>query len=314
MYTFSSAIKLRERIVRFITNKPNIYVCEWGAWDNYLFPMLFRSAIRIEADIGQKNEYILEQVTRRNSYFLFHINLSEISRFFEDKEKLCADLKSRNIKFLNKDVTDISKRFVQDTCLLLGLNSTRVFQDGDPDELLLIKSNDNYGGINENNLTGPQKIKLGITSTNSNQLVEYIVTERRNIEQNIWSDSSRVIERYISNTNHLFYRVYKINNRIAISEASKTTQIKKMSDGIKRTNYYFDTLTEDSFDEVRADMKELSFIINKFCTHFNLDFGALDVARNDNNQFYIIDVNTTPYWGVKSHPELELIKFLAGAL
>ena len=63
-----------------------------------------------------------------------------------------------------------------------------------------------------------------------------------------------------------------------------------------------------------SSISSLYFIINKFCNHFKLDFGALDVMRNDNNQFYIIDVNTTPYWGVKLHPEPELFKFLAGAL
>jgi hypothetical protein len=314
MHPFLYAVKLRERIIRFIANKPSIYVYEWRAWDTFLFPVLFKSAIRIKGDIAQKNKYILNKVKRSNSYFLFHVNLSDSSRFFEDKETLCQQLKSRNIKYLNKDVTNISKRFVQDTCLLLGLNTTRALQDGDPDDLLIIKTNDNFAGINESNLTDAQKVKLGITITSSNQNAEYAVTKRRNIEQNIWSDSSRFIEHYISNTNNLYYRVYKINNRTAISEASEINLIKKMPDGIKRKNYYFDTLAEDSFDGERADIKELYFIIDKFCTHIKLDFGAIDVVRNDNDQFYIIDVNNTPTWLKKKYPEPELFKFLTGAL
>ena len=329
MFSFSPAIKLkaktvriRAKIARFIINKgryiinkgPFIYVYEWDAWDNYLFTLLFKSAIRIKAGIAQKNKYILNQVTRHNGYFLFHINLSETSRFFENKETLCERLKSRNIKYLNKDIVDISKKFVQDTCFLLGLNCTRAFPDGDPDELLIIKSNDNYGGIKENKLTADQKIKLGITITSSDQNVEYTVTERRNIEQNIWDDRSLVIERYISNTENLHYRVYKVNKRVVISEVNDDNLIKKMPDGIKRTNFCFDALADDLHGTERADMNELYFIINKFCSHVNLDFGAIDVVRDDNNQFYIIDINTTPFWGIKSHHEAGLFKFLSGAL
>jgi len=321
MNPFSVAIKIREGIVSFITyikpatsGGPVIYVYDWLAWENSLFRALFTSAVRIKADITQKNKHVLKRVTRQNGYFLFHVNLTDTSKFFEDKETLCDALKSRNITCLNKDITNISKKFVQDACLFLGLNSTRAFQDGDPDELLIIKTNDNFGGVNEAILTVAQKIKLGITAAISNPDLNYIVTERCTIEQNIWDDSSRVIEQYISNADNLYYRIYKVNNRTAISEASEAGLIKKMPDGIKRTNYFFDTLAEDSFNTTKADMTELYFIINKFCTHIKLDFGALDVVRNDNNQFYIIDVNTTPSWGRKLYPEPELFEFLAGGL
>jgi len=289
-----------------------IYIYEWGAWDHYLFPMLFKSAFRIKADIVQKNDAILDQISESNGYFLFHINLSETTQFFEDKEMLCSDLKLRNIRYLNKGVSNISKSFVQDMCLHLKLNSTRALQNGDPNELLIIKSNNNFGGLNENKLTEPQRIKLGIINTSLDRKFEYIITKRYEVEPSIWQDKSCVIEKYISNLDNLFYRVYKLNSRFVISEVINLDQIKKMYSGIKRTNYYFDTSDKNLFGTIREEIKELSLIIDKFCTCFRLDFGALDIVKNDKNQFYIIDVNNTPYWGTELQPDL--FQFLIDAL
>src|ERR1700743_1438673 len=110
MNLFSSAIKLVKKVTKPTTNNgPVIYVYDWQTAEGSFCRALFPSAINIKADIAQKNKYILRKARKPDSYFLFHINLTETNGFFDDTEALCQQLKLRNITCFNKDVTNISK-------------------------------------------------------------------------------------------------------------------------------------------------------------------------------------------------------------
>jgi hypothetical protein len=290
-----------------------IYIYEMPKRCHYLFSEIFPKALSIHASIGDSYENVLEQVGNAGGWFLFHIDLTNTERFLNKRRLLCSELRKRGIIPLNSSITDISKKTVQKACSILNLNGTLASLSGQSEELLIVKTNRNYGGLMEKTLFESEKRKLGIQVNPINLNFAYCVMMRKEIPGEIWNNKDYIIEKYVANKIDIIYRVYKLINQLIVSEVIDHRLIKKVSTGIPRVNYFFnlsDIKTQYSFDGISFD--GLIKSITSFCSYFKLDYGSMDVVRNDRGDFYIIDLNVTPSW---IDPEYEIIpKFLSEGL
>jgi hypothetical protein len=291
-----------------------IYVYEFQAWNSYLFPAIFPASIRIKAKVADDHHTILKTVGTTPGYFLFHLNLTNTSHFIRDRESLCHELLGREIKPLNNFITDTSKRYIQEVCSSANIKTCLADLSGDPDELLIIKTNRNYYGQAEESLLPEERKELSIELRPVDRKVIYRLFKRKEITGELWRREDYTIEKYITNKLHLFYRVYKLIDRLVITEVIDYGVVKKASAGMPRVHYFIDS---NNISEVHrgfdgASLQPLIQDIHAFCRHIRLDFGAIDVVRNDDLEYFIIDVNCTPFWK-KTEYEL-FMDHLAGGI
>lgn len=290
--------------------KSGISVYEWNAWNGFMFPAICPHANRIPSKIRQSNQSILDALPADTNYFLFQVNLTDSNPFFAAKEVLLETLKERNIIPLNGLLSDISKSRLQETCSTIGINTTRAERNGNENDVLIVKTNLNFGGQPELKLNGNEMQALNIAPPSIQIDVNYPVLYRKQIPEAIWDNKELVIEKYISNQADIFFRVYKLLNRLVISEVIDHNLIKKMPEGIPRINTYCDATDMSLLPEPGIKHANLLKDILAFSDAIQLDYGALDVVRSDDGQHYIIDVNPTPYWGGSG--QQIMLDFLAG--
>ncbi len=84
-------------------------------------------------------------------------------------------------------------------------------------------------------------------------------------------------------------------NRIVVTEVVERSLIKKMHTRERRSNYYFDLNDNALVQGDNLRFADLLSDIQKLCDAYCLDFAAIDVVKSDENKYYIIDVNPTPY-------------------
>lgn len=270
---------------------------------NFLITHLF-PWYKINSSIRENNFSILNQIIDNTKYFIFHINMSNTKNYFSNKEELLNQLSDSNIKSINSNLSDITKRHIQKQCIDLNINNV-VCNIKDTDNVI-IKSNYNFNNINEYRLSKQEKNLLSI----SLDIIpfKYIITTKNKIceyDINLKNDSI-IIEKFVENDQDLFYRVYKLFSRLVISEVRDKKRIKKMPIGIHRKNYFVD-LTENN-----AGHKFESIIdqINKLSLSMNIDFAAFDIVMSNDHEFYIIDVNNTPHWGTLKIDDYEMMEYL----
>lgn len=265
-----------------------LYIYDITNHDESLIDFFGKEKIKLKAKVQQDNEEILNTV-KKPGYFIFHIDLTNTTKFYTDKQKLIQELLNKNIKPVNGFIEDISKTYIQNCCQILSINN--VVSNIKSDEDVIIKSNLNFNNLPEIKLTREEKNKLGISINIQIQpykIMKYGDVDRENLPPN------SVIERFIENNENLFYRVYKFYSYYVISEVKDFVKIKKMPAGITRTSYCFN-VEEELYKKTRfyPILKQTE----KLSTFIHLDYGTFDVVKSDDNQFFIIDVNTTPFWG-----------------
>ena len=287
---------------------------EWHAWDDFLIGHLVPDATVISASVTQPLQAILEAVPDTARTFLCHLDCTLTTNFPTCRPRLFEALDERGVRVLNRSVSDISKRTLQDACSELGINTAAASRSGDPEETLIVKSNLNFGGKNEAFLTPEDRALLGIHElpTPIKGPYKYPVLCRRDITEEWWSNDSLMIERYVRNKRNLYYRCWLFLDRIVLVEMHNTKDVKKMGDS-RLTRHW--TFSQDG-DAVRnlssAACPELLLgALTRYRTMVQLDYGTIDIVIDDEDEPYIIDVNTTPYFNVRL-PIPNLVPFLQG--
>ena len=268
--------------------------------------MLFPNAVRIPADILDSPQAILRKLPKDLDAFAFHLPLTRTRRFPLLRSDLCSALRRKGIRLINALATDISKSKIQATNKRAQLPSVSASRRGDPSELLIIKSDLNYGGEAERHLSKRQRhlIRSGSQSPIIANSRSYVVVRREDIQPDWWNMPGTVIERYVSNNKHRFYRVYVGGNSVAISKVIDPSVLKKMPEGIPRRTAYVQLTSVIRTSAVAEISHSIYRLVKEFLRAFPLEFGALDVVQNDNGEFFVIDVNTTPHWGDSGHPRI----------
>lgn len=296
-----------------------IVIYEWKAWGGFLLNRILPNAVRVEAHWTQSTRKVLSNIPKDTEFFIFHINLTKSHAVPKNRSELVEKLESRGIRVLNSTITDISKSYLHSCLEELGLPSAKAdLKFLKDDDFVIVKSDFNCGGGMERKLKDKDKKILGITE--HHKLIpatrDYRVCKIVDVEDKFWSDPMFNIEKFISNKKDRIWRVYIFGNHVSLSEVIIKGKIKKIASNMPRVshNFIFDkeSTYEASFGE--ADINKMKTYLYKLVRHLNIDFCTVDVAESEVGEFYIIDFNTTPffgvlepvekYWGVKEETEL----------
>ena len=277
---------------------------DWSFWTGYLLPTLWPQADRIRAECDHSSADIVRVLPAqpRGLTFVFHVDLTDSSLLPKFRQALCRELSTLGVRVVNGRLTDISKRTTQLLCRELGLNVTSALPDGAPDELLIIKTNRNYGGLPETRVPPDVRIRLGIRDRVVSLAADhgYFITPRNRIERDVWLDPDLVIEKYVDNSDKWFYRAYISGELCALSEAREDAAIKRMDRSTDRTTHFFTR----SNRRLRRDLIAAADAFLRLADGIGMNYGCIDMVRDDAGRFFPIDVNATPHWGTEREPGL----------
>ncbi len=299
-----------------------IVIYEWRAWDGFLLPTMFPGASRITARIGECASDVALQIPPTVTLFCFHLDLTHTSAIPVDRSILGQRLRRLGIAVVNGSTIDISKRNVQLCCRACGLPTTEASCKGDPDELLIVKTDLNYGGHSERELNPSERLLIGLNSLTepSRTSRSYTLSRRRDVPAEVWRCPELVIERFVANDADLFFRAYVFFDRIVVTAALARDFLKELCWGIPRQDFYFNgevpaSAAPQTYDlssycdegEVTVNVPSL----RQFCRCIGLDFGAIDIVVDNERRWHIVDANATPFW---NRPDLDpsIVQFLAG--
>ena len=283
-------------------NSSKVAVLEWQAWDGFLLThVLGDEAERIEVDPFR--ELPSEQFDRICDSFTtvcFQINLSVRSRLPLRIRDLTNRFVERGIYVVNGFVQDIRKSTLQRHLEAIGLPSVRATPSGSSHEVLFVKTDLNYGGDLERWLP-PESIAAGgfehLVSPDIKGAYYYKTVIREMLHADIWNDPAIVVEKYITNAENSFYRVYFSGERIVFVKAFSPGVIKKLSNDPRDTNF----VTDLEHLKAGTDELEISATLKRnivtFVEQTAVEFGCLDIMHDGNDNYYVVDLNLTPYAG-----------------
>jgi hypothetical protein len=237
--------------------------------------------------------------------FLFHIDMTNSARFPSDRECLLRQLQARSVRVFNAQVTDISKRTVHALTQRIGLPCALALREGDPDELLIVKTDRNYGGRSERLLSGRDRRLLGLTGGIAmiRDTFDYKLMPRAEVPKPWWENPHLVLERYVTSRENRLHRVHVVLNHFAFWSGVCDRPIKKIRDCWDTSEYFLRRGQMDS-----ALPPALLRTVYGFAEAFSLDYGALDLVADDAGRYYVIDANSTPWRGTESPERIAFLQ------
>ena len=166
-----------------------------------------------------------------------------------------------------------------------------------------VKTNLNSRGIPEWKLAPEYRIALGWSPPIPSPLDGkdgYLVVERGEVPSDWWDNEHAIIERYVDNLLGVFFRVYIVGEAVVVCEGKATTSVRRMQDAFDRFDYLLDR--ESAWQPGLANLfhSPASEVLQSaiLCAErYNLDYGTIDLVVSCDGIPYIVDINTTPYWG-----------------
>jgi hypothetical protein len=285
-----------------VWNSPTICVYDWSFWNGSLIVSIWPKSRRIPAKFPEAPQEIAARLPRKTKFLLIHLDTSVMSLFISSVPELVEVLSQRGVRLLNHQPSDIRKRAIQARCHDFGLPSVAAEITGPDDELLIVKTDLNSGGTREQWLTPTQKTQLNLPPGERRMKSpdDYFVRRRADIPADVWNDPALVVERYVKNPLGRFYRVYFVMNAIVISEAYTDTMVKRMAGPIRRINHFLWRQEEQIYSDSNVANNlppALLKMAGAFAHRLQLDYGAIDVVESETGEFYVVDLNKTPYWG-----------------
>jgi hypothetical protein len=298
-----------------LPNEPGgrVAVLEWRAWDGFLLThVLGDDAVRIETDpFREFPSAEFDRICDSFTTVCFQINLSVRGRLPLRTRDLTNRFLERGLHVVNGLVQDIRKSSLQAHLRVIGLSSLKAAPSGPSDEILFVKTDLNYGGDLERWLP-PETIAAG----GLDQLISpdigayhYKTVERGMLHEGIWTDPAIVVEKYVTNTENSFYRVYFSGEQVIIVKAFARGVIKKLSGDSRDTNFVTDLEHLTRGTDKLPISATLKRDVATFVEHTPVEFGSLDIVHDGHDKHYIIDLNLTPYAGTRVH-DVYLTNFL----
>jgi hypothetical protein len=274
----------------------DVAIYEWCAWESFLGQLLLPAAMHIQGAVEDTAADVLAQLHADCRTFLFQINLSLSEKFPSERKELVAGLLARGIRVLNRGVEDIRKSSLHRLLAKAGLPSAATTEDGPADEVLIVKTDCNYGGRYERILTQVQRRRLEIPDAEIglSGWDDYRVLPRSEMPPEWWCDPTLVVERFIENPEGRFFRVVVAGESVMVVEAYHEAMIKKVGGGSRDRNFFIDRARLSQLTGNPYLSGDLLILIDRFLAASGLDFGSLDIVHK-NEEFYIVDLNTTPY-------------------
>ena len=285
------------------TRDQKIAVLEWRARRGFLLAhVLGDDAVWIETD--PFSAFPAEQFDRISDSFdivCFQINLSVRSRLPIGIRELTNRLVERGVYVVNGVVQDIRKSTLHAHLDAIGLPSLKALPSGPADEILFVKTDLNYGGDLERWLPPENIAAVGFEDLIASDFgaYHYSTVRRESARETSWTDPAIVIEKYISNSEHSFFRVYFSGEQVVIVKAFAPGIIKKLSNDARDTNFVTDLEHLNAGTDNLPISATLKTDVARFIENTPVDFGCIDMVHDGHDHHYIVDLNLTPYAGTR---------------
>jgi hypothetical protein len=272
-----------------------VYV--WPTTKGYYAEKVVPRRLDIRARPSDSAELVSARLPAGVRSFLFHIDMTDSARFPSDRSRLVEELRARSVRVLNAQVTDISKRAVHAVAQRLGLPCTLASHEGQQRELLIVKTDRNYGGRSERLLSGRDRRLLHLTAGFPliRDTFDYKLMPRVEVPEPWWEDPQLVLERFVTDHESRLHRVHVVLNHFAFWSGVCNRPIKKIRDCWDTCEFFLRRGQMES-----ALPPALLRTVYDFAEAFSLDYGALDLVADDAGRYYVIDANSTPWRGTES--------------
>lgn len=280
-------------------------VLEWRAWNGFLLRhVLGENAVRIETDPFREFPSVeFDRLCDSFTTVCFQINLSVRHRLPMRIRDLTNRFVKRGVYVVNGLVQDIRKSTLHSHLEVIGLSSAKATPSGSADEVLFVKTNLNYGGELERWVPAEDLAAGGLEHLVSNDIgaYHYRTVVRGMIEEGTWTDPSIVVEKYVTNDENSFYRVYFSGGQVIIVKAYSQGTIKKLSNDPRDTNFVTDLESLKAGTDDLEISETLRHDVATFVEFTPVEFGCIDIVHDGRDHHYIIDLNLTPYAGTRPH-------------
>jgi hypothetical protein len=291
-------------------------IYQWLTSEGFLLRSVIPNATVLDAGVHDTPDGVISAIPTDATHFHFHLNCTRTHRFPTAREALLDQLRKRGIAPVNDAVTDISKTFIQECCSAIGINTTRATRNGAAKDLIIVKTDLNFGGDSEWGLSEEDRsaAQAGAGSSVMWKPDDYLVAPRASVPDAYWDDPTLVRERFVSNQDGRWYRCFIFHSRACVCELVSQEKVKKLWSSTVNGTWMFE------FDEVVTRQAEQAAFpprihrvandLIRFVRSFSLDFGAVDIVMDDADEPFVIDVNTTPAY---NYPINNLVDFLRGS-
>ena len=273
------------------------------AWRGFLAASLFPAATRLPARFDDSVEAVVAALPTEATHFLFHISVTVTAGFPARRAELLTALAARGIRTINERVTDVSKPFMQRMCACLALPVALAERSMPADTPVIVKTSLNHGGQTERYLPAAELARLGMhLAAPGLGPANYRVMRAGDVPGPSWDDPALCIERFISNDEGRYHRAYLWQDRLVLWEGINPAPIKKtFGDVSSRTSRF--VLVEGGYRPAAGSdpgPEALLAQLAAFVPAIGLSFGTIDAVCDNDGRHYIIDVNTTPYFGSRA--------------
>jgi hypothetical protein len=283
--------------------KGTVAVLEWQAWDGFLLThVLGDDAVRIETDpFREFPSAEFDRICDSFTTVCFQINLSVRGRLPLRIRDLTNRFAERGVYVVNGLVQDIRKSSLHAHLEAIGLSSAKAAPSGTSDEILFVKTNLNYGGDLERWLPPESIAASGLEPLIAPDFgaYHYKTVKRGMLEEGIWTDAAIVVEKYVTNAENSFYRVYFSGEQVIIVKAFAPGIIKKLSSDPRDTNFVTDLEHLKAGTDNLSISAKLKRDVATFVEKTPVEFGCIDITHDGHDNHYIIDLNLTPYAGTR---------------
>lgn len=291
-----------------------VVIFEWPEPGNSLLSCVLGDlANRVEVDpFRDVDDQALDRACGESEIVCFHIDLTLRRGLRLAIAEWSRRLEQQGRFVVNGFVQDISKQSLARHLREIGLPTCVATPQGPGDEPLFVKTNLNYGGRKEKTLSPDILDATRLAGWISPEIgpYSYQVMARKDVPAALWADRAHVIERFVTNPEGSFVRVYFSGVQIILVMAHAPGAIKKLCDDPRDTNYItcIDHLKEGAEDFDLSD--ELKSTVWRFVEETPVEFGCIDIVHDESDHYYIIDLNTTPSGAAQTDPELnEYLRF-----
>lgn len=275
---------------------PQLQVFEWFAWQRYLITHVAPGAERLAATPGER----LLSLPQRDAPALMHVNLSRPRAAFPDYEDWLRRYEDIGLPVLNGYCPSIDKWALHEACAAAGLPQIRAGRDGDPDEMLVLKSRANHIGRYDRLLPAEMIGDMAPPPWPYPERVHKLA--RRDVPSGMWDDPRIAIERYVGNAAGRFQRAYVAGEYAAVATSASPRLVKEMDHrgGVDLVS----TAAASGRPIGDGDSLAVAF---RLAEAMRVDFAAIDLALDEDGLPYPLDLNTTPVWGRRADLNPRLI-------
>ncbi len=285
-----------------------VTIFDWGTRPDFLLRRLYPDARIVNAYPLTEHHALADEYGGNCSdrgLWVFHINVSYAENWCPDRIGFLESLRGSGYNVINGTICDIRKTTLQRINAELRLPHVQVSRDDDPVMRVIVKTDYNYGGMNESKLTDRELQKLDMTSNSCSSVSafdEYYLCELGEVSENIWADKRLVVEKYISNRRNRFCRFYRCGEHAILSEIENEDEIKKSMPGLPRKNWQIHLGEEDAYFE--GIHRQVVHNAAALCRALMVKFAAIDIVLDEDGRPYIIDLNLTPGWGMEKQDDI----------